>query len=102
IQSPAITLPATGTTTLNFRSYFAHLNNSTNADFFRVQIVGNTTTTVFQALGSATQVNGAFAAYSADISAFNGQTIHILISAADAAGGSLVEAGVDDLSITNQ
>ena len=102
IQSPAITLPATGTTTLNFRSYFAHLNNSSTDDFFRVQIVGNTTTTVFQVLGSAAQVNGAFAAHSANISAFNGQTIRIVISAADAAGGSLVEAGVDDVSITNQ
>jgi hypothetical protein len=102
IRSPAITLPATGTTTLNFQSYFAHLNNSTTDDFFRVQIVGNTTTTVFQVLGSAAQVNGVFAAHSANISAFNGQTIRILISAADAAGGSLVEAGVDDLSITNQ
>lgn len=102
IRSPAITLPATGTTTLTFNSYFAHLNNSSTDDFLRVQVVGSTTTTVFQVLGSATQVNGAFAAHSADISAFNGQTIRILISAADAAGGSLVEAGVDDVKITNQ
>src|SRR5262249_34884511 len=89
-QSPASTPPAPATTTLNFQSYFAHLNNSSTADFFRVQIVGSTTTTVFQVLGSAAQVNGAFAPHSADISAFNGQTIRILISAADAATGSLV------------
>jgi extracellular elastinolytic metalloproteinase len=102
IQSPAIAIPATGTTTLTFKSYFAHLNNSSNVDFLRVQIVGSTTTTVFQVLGSAAQVNGAFAAQTANISTFAGQTVHILISAADAGGGSLVEAGVDDVLITNQ
>jgi hypothetical protein len=102
IRSPAITIPATGTTTLTFKAYFAHLNNSSTADFLRVQVVGATTTTVFQALGSAAQVNGAFATQSANISAFAGQTVRILISAADAATGSLVEAGVDDVVITNQ
>ena len=102
IQSPAIAIPATGTTTLTFKSYFAHLNNSSTADFLRVQVVGTTTTTVFQVLGSAAQVNGAFTSQSANISTFAGQTVRILISAADAAGGSLVEAGVDDVSITNQ
>jgi len=102
IQSPAIAIPATGTTTLSFKAYFAHLNNSSTADFLRVQVVGTTTTTVFQVLGSAAQVNGAFTSQSANLSAFAGQTVRILISAADAAGGSLVEAGVDDVVITNQ
>jgi hypothetical protein len=102
VQSPAITIPATGTTTLTFKSYFAHLNNSSADDFLRVQVVGTTTVTVFQVLGSAAQVNGAFTTTSANISQFAGQTVRILISAADAAGGSLVEAGVDDVVITNQ
>jgi hypothetical protein len=102
IRSPAIAIPATGTTTLSFNSYFAHLNNSSSADFLQVQVVGTTTTTVFSVTGSATQVNGAFASHSANISSFAGQTVRILISAADAAGGSLVEAGVDDVLITNQ
>jgi aminopeptidase S len=53
-------------------------------------------------LGSTAQVNGAFTSQSANISSFAGQTVRILISAADAAGGSLVEAGVDDILITNQ
>jgi hypothetical protein len=102
IRSPAIAIPATGTTTLTFKSYFAHLNNSSSADFLRVQVVGTTTTTVFQVTGTAAQVNGAFASHSANISSFAGQTVRILISAADAAGASLVEAGVDDVLITNQ
>jgi hypothetical protein len=102
IRSPAITLPASGTTTLSFNSYFAHLNNSSTADVFSVQVVGSTTTTVFTQAGSAAQVNGAFAAHSANISAFNGQSVRILISIGDNATGSLVEAGVDDVLITNQ
>jgi hypothetical protein len=102
IRSPAIAIPATGTTTLTFKAYFAHLNNSSTDDFLRVQVVGTTTTTVFQVLGSTAQVNGAFTSQSANISSFAGQTVRILISAADAATGSLVEAGVDDVVITNQ
>jgi extracellular elastinolytic metalloproteinase len=102
VRSPAITLPASGTTTLSFKSYFAHLNNSSTADVFSVQVIGATTTTVFTQAGSAAQVNGAFATHTANISAFNGQTIRILISIGDNATGSLVEAGVDDVLITNQ
>jgi hypothetical protein len=102
IQSPAIAIPAGGTVTLSLSSYFSHLNNSSTADFFRVQVVGATTTTVLQQLGSTTQVNAAFARQSFDISAFAGQTIRILISATDAATGSLVEAAVDDVTITRQ
>ena len=102
IQSPAIAIPATGTTTLTFKSYFAHLNNSSSADFFRVQVVGTTTTTVLQQTGTAAQVNAAFTTTSVNISSFAGQTVRILISAADAAGGSLVEAAVDDVVIANQ
>ena len=53
IQSPAIAIPAGGTVTLSLAFYFAHLNNSSTDDFFRVQIVGATTQTVVQELGSA-------------------------------------------------
>jgi len=102
IRSPAIAIPATGATTLALSFYFSHLNNSSADDFFRVQVVGTTTTTVLNVAGTAAQVNGAFTRQSANISAFAGQTVRIVISAADNAGGSLVEAAVDDVTITNQ
>ena len=56
IQSPQITLPSTGILTLDFAFYFAHLNNSSSADFFRVLVVpaSGTPTTVFEELGTAT------------------------------------------------
>jgi hypothetical protein len=102
IRSPLITLPA-GTLTLRFSYYLAHLNNSTTADFFRVSIVsGGNTTQVFQELGAATTDVAAFTTASINMSAFAGQTINILIQAADAGTASLVEAAVDDVRITAQ
>ncbi|HEX4961262.1 MAG TPA: hypothetical protein VF173_10525 [Thermoanaerobaculia bacterium] len=100
IQSPAITLPSTGTLTLSFAFYFAHLNNSSTADFLRVRVVGTTTTQVFLEQGSAADDDAAWATATANISAFAGQTIRILIDAADASTASLVEAGIDDVKIT--
>ncbi|HEU5133890.1 MAG TPA: M36 family metallopeptidase [Steroidobacteraceae bacterium] len=102
IRSPAITLPATGTLTLTFSQYLAHGTNATSADFLRVTVVGNTSSVVFQRIGSATNVNGAWATASANITSFAGQTVRILIEAADAATASLVEAGIDDVRITQQ
>jgi extracellular elastinolytic metalloproteinase len=102
IRSPAITLPATGTLTLTFNQYLAHGTNATNADFLRVSVVGTSTSVVFQRIGSATDVDGVWSAASASLNAFAGQTIRIVIEAADAGTASLVEAGIDDVRITRQ
>jgi hypothetical protein len=102
IRSPAITLPSTGTLTLSFSYYLAHGSNSSTNDFFRVRIVGATTQTVFEDLGAAADVDAAWSAQSVNISSFAGQTVRILIEAADAVEASLVEAAVDDVRITQQ
>jgi trimeric autotransporter adhesin len=102
IQSPAITLPSSGTLTLSFSYYLAHGTNSSTADFLRVFVVGGTTTQVFEELGAANNDDAAFATFSANISAFAGQTVRIRIQAADASTASLVEAAVDDVRITQQ
>jgi hypothetical protein len=47
-------------------------------------------------------LNGAWAAASANLTPFAGQTIRLLIEAADAGTASLVEAGIDDVRITRQ
>jgi hypothetical protein len=101
-RSPAITLPSTGVLTLSFNYYLAHGTNSSTADFLRVSVVGSTTTQVFQELGGTENDNGVWATASANISAFAGQTVRILIEAADASTASLVEAGIDDVKITQQ
>jgi len=102
VQSPAIALPSTGTLTLTANWYLAHLNNASSADFFRVRVVGSTNTVVFQQLGAATNRAGAWSSLSANISSFAGQTVRIVIETADASTASLIEAGVDDLRVTQQ
>jgi subtilisin family serine protease len=105
IQSPLITLTQGGGNnfTLTFSFYLAHLNNSSGADFFRVRIVtASGSTVVFEELGAADDDDAVWATATVNLSAFAGQQIRILIEAADAAGASLVEAGVDDVRITRQ
>jgi aminopeptidase S len=101
IRSPAITLPASGTLNLSLWWYLAHGSNSSSADFFRVSLVhSGGTTQLFNQAGSATDRDGAWATSSWNISAYAGQSVRVLIQAADASGASLVEAGVDDVRIT--
>jgi carboxypeptidase T len=100
IQSPAITLPSSGTLTLRYQWYLAHGSNSSTADFFRISIVTATGTTVlFTQAGAASNRNGAWALGTLNLSSYAGQSVRILIQAADASTASLVEAGVDDVSI---
>jgi aminopeptidase S len=80
----------------------AHLNNATSADFLRVLVVGSTTTQVFSEVGAANTDAAAWATATANISSYAGQTIRIRIEAADASTASLVEAGIDDVRITQQ
>ncbi len=103
IMSPAIALSGGTNFTLTFSYYLAHGTNSSTDDFFRVRIVvGNTVTTVFQELGGVEDDDAVFTTATVNLSQFAGQTIRILIEAADNAGASLVEAGVDDVRITRQ
>ncbi len=103
IQSPAITLPSTGNLTLTFSYYLAHGTNSSTADFLRVSVVGSTTSQVLQELGAANDDDAVWAASPAiSLNSFAGQTVRILIEAADASTASLVEAAVDDVRITQQ
>jgi hypothetical protein len=102
IQSPVIAIPAGGATTLSLSYYFAHLDNATPDDFFRVSVVGATTQAVIEEVGNGANRDAAFIRRSVDITAFAGQLVRIVIEAADLAGGSLVEAAVDDVVIENQ
>ena len=66
---------------------------------FRVSVVGDSTQLVFEELGSGEYDFASWENFSVDISAFAGQTVRLLIAAADAGSGSLIEAGVDDVMI---
>src|SRR5690606_12804264 len=101
VRSPLIALPSSGTLTLTFSQYLAHASNSSSADYLRVSIVHNGgTTQVFNRTGSASDVDAAWSVGTANLTPYAGQSIRILISAADASGASLVEAAVDDVRIT--
>jgi hypothetical protein len=101
ITSPTIPLTQFGSYTLSFSQYLAHGSNSSSADYLRVGVrVGANTTWVWTRTGAATNVNGAWSATSVSLNQFAGQTIQLVVQAADASTASLVEAGVDDVRIT--
>jgi carboxypeptidase T len=102
IRSPAITLTGGTRFRLNLAYYLAHGSNATSADFFRVRVLGSTTGTVVNVPGAAVNRNGAWATASADLSPWAGQTVRLQVEAADASTGSLVEAGVDDVRVTQE
>lgn len=99
IISPSITLPANSQLTLTLSYYLAHGSNSSSADYLRITIIGNTSQQIFEELGASNDDDAAWAGLTSDISAFAGQTIRILIAAADNSTASLVEAAVDDVLI---
>ena len=100
--SPVIAIPADGKVLLSLSYYFAHDDTSSAADFFRVRIVGATTQAVLDERGSPANQDAAFVRRTVDITGFAGQSVQILVEAADLAGESLVEAAVDDVVIERQ
>lgn len=101
-RSPAVTLPSSGTLTLSLAWYLAHGSNASSADYLRVSVVHNGGTTVlFTQSGAATNRNGAWAVANANLTPYAGQSVRILVEAADASGASLVEAAVDNVTITS-
>jgi hypothetical protein len=100
IRSPSIALPGGGDLRLSFFYYLAHLSNSSVDDFLRVSVVGPSgSATVFEERGAAAQHNAVWSQTSVSLSSFAGQTVYLVIAAADAAGASLVEAAIDDIAI---
>lgn len=100
-RSPLISLPAAATTiTLRFYSYLAHGSNASSADFLRVRIVTAATTTVYERLGAAVNVNGAWTQQTVDLTSFKGQAVRVQVECADASTASLVECGLDSIQIT--
>ncbi|MBN1313800.1 MAG: S8 family peptidase [Anaerolineae bacterium] len=98
-RSPNITLPGGSGITLSFSYYLAHYNNASSSDYLRVRVVGSTTSTVFEEVGAANIDGASWSTFSINLDAFAGQTIYLLIEAADSGTSSLVEAAIDDVLI---
>lgn len=101
IRSPNISLPDVDTLTLSFRYYLAHASDASNADYLRVTVVGPISTTVLEEVGAVENDNATWGISNVDISAFAGQTVYLLVTAADGGSESLVEAGIDNVMILN-
>ena len=99
VRSPDIVLPSSGDITLSFEYYLAHMANATSDDYLRVKVVGATTTTVLEELGSVDSDEAAWETFEASLNAYAGQTVYLLIEAADGGKGTLVEAAIDDVLI---
>ncbi|MFK8017293.1 MAG: PA14 domain-containing protein, partial [Gammaproteobacteria bacterium] len=99
MRSPQIALPGAVTSELNFRYYLAHYDNSDTDDFLRVSVVGDSSQVVLDERGSADFDSAAWESVTAELSAFAGQTIYLLVEAADAGTPSLIEAGIDNVTI---
>lgn len=99
IRSPEITLPTGSDIFLSLRYYLAHASNSTNSDYLRLKVVGTHTEMLLEELGAANNDNGAWAIDNVSLNTFAGDTIHLLIEAADEGSDSLVEAGIDNVAI---
>jgi carboxypeptidase T len=99
ITSPAIALTDGSNYALSFSYYFAHGTNSSTADALRVKIIGDTTQTVLQELGSTANDSAAWVPTTINLNAFAGQTVRIAFETTDGAGESLVESAVDNVVV---
>lgn len=98
IRSPAFAVPATAPR-LSFAYSVGH-DDSGLDDYLRVQVVeGTTVTTVFEMLGSATNMAAAWQNANVDLAGFAGRTVRLQVEAADAGATSLFEAQVDDVRV---
>jgi hypothetical protein len=84
---------------LSFYYYLAHRNDSSTDDYLRVTVVGDTTT-VWEQLGKNVDIDAEWDVDAVSLVDYAGQTIHLLIEAADESDPSLVEAAIDDVVIT--
>jgi hypothetical protein len=103
IRSPNFGLAAGHGYALSFRSTFAHSAASSIADYFRVRIVADDSSSavLFEQHGSAHDVDGRWIGRTVSIPAsFAGKTAHLVIEAADLGPENLLEVAVDDVAVT--
>ncbi|WBQ03409.1 S8 family peptidase [Kribbella sp. CA-293567] len=99
--SAPIQLPTNGDLKLTMSWYLGHLSNSAGADYLRVRAVTPTGSTVlFDKKTTSADTAATWNTATASLTPLAGKSIRLIIEAGDISGGSLVEAGIDDLRIT--
>jgi aminopeptidase S len=100
VRSPNIALPSANQLSLSFVYYLAHDANSSADDLLRVRVIGANSQVLLEEFGAGNNDDAQWATFSVNLSAFAGQTVYLLIDAADWGSNSLVEAAIDDVLIT--
>jgi len=99
--SPAFLIPTnTLEAALSFDSYLAHLSNAGPDDFLQIEVIdGADAIVVYEVRGTNTVRAGAWESNTIDLSSFIGRTISLRVTAVDAGEPSLIEAGLDTVSV---
>lgn len=100
LTSPPINVPAGSSPTMVLDFTFAHLDNATADDFLTVTIVGSSSSaTVLDIRGDGFDRPGNWSQHTSYLTQFQGQTVRVVIEAADGGAPSLIEAGIDNIRI---
>jgi carboxypeptidase T len=102
LTSPVITLPARAGQKLQYRWTFATDTTSVYGDELRVEVIDvatSTATTVAGARGGV-QRDGAWRLASVNLDAWAGKAIRLRVSATDTGVNGIIEAGFDDVRVT--
>lgn len=103
MRSPAIDLPTNASYKLELTYYFAHLWNASTSDFFRISVLeGNNRQVLLEQTANLANRPAQWTNFSANLAAYAGKKIYILVEAADLGAGSVVEAAIDNLKIVKQ
>jgi len=98
--SEKISVPADTDAELSFEYNFAHADNSSSDDFFRVIVIGESEKAlVVEEFGDSTSRDGEWIKVTKSLEDFAGQNIQLLIQAGDLSNQSIVEAGIDNIRV---
>jgi len=100
-QSPVINLPA-GTIELSLDWFFGKAGWFDRSDQFSINVSGPAGTETVISLDGRTNRSATWTTATVDLSNFAGQSVQIMVAAADNGFGTIVEAGIDNIVITAQ
>ncbi|MBN1981183.1 MAG: peptidoglycan DD-metalloendopeptidase family protein, partial [Chitinivibrionales bacterium] len=100
MRSSQINLPVSSSLSFSCRYYFSHGTNSSTDDFLRIKIIGSTTATILEEKGGTENDAASWLTHTYSLNNFSGQSVYILVEAADNGTASLTEAAIDDIKIT--
>ena len=101
VRSPSFTLGANSSTgwTARLQLHLRAQRQMSSADYLKVSVGGDV---LFAQTGSAANRNAVWTPVSIDLDAYAGQSVRVVIQAADGGADSLVEAAVDDVRVYQQ